>query len=198
MALGDATLANMTAIDPAIFAQPNLQLRIWFSDGASGFAALSPLQNLTPSPYAINAGSANNLLGTLSASQLTGSIPASQIGGTLTLAQLPATLLTNNQSGVSLSGAFTGNGTGLTNVSINSLSLAGSASNRVVVGWGLNTYGQADPPAGSSNAVAVAAGSSHSLALRNDGTVVALGIQRQWPNECSRGFKQRHRGGSGL
>ena len=52
--LGDTTLANMTAIPATIYtAQPSLQLRIWFDDGAAGFAALSPVQNLTPTPYAV-------------------------------------------------------------------------------------------------------------------------------------------------
>jgi hypothetical protein len=44
--LGDTTLPNMTAIDASLFAQPNLQLLIWFNDGAHGFAALNPVQNL--------------------------------------------------------------------------------------------------------------------------------------------------------
>jgi endosialidase-like protein len=57
--LGDNTVANMAAISTSLFAQPNLQLRIWFSDGASGFAALDPAQNLTPAPYAISAGIVN-------------------------------------------------------------------------------------------------------------------------------------------
>ena len=35
--------------------------------------------------------------------------------GTLPVAQLPAVVVTNNASGVSLSGAFTGEGSGLTN-----------------------------------------------------------------------------------
>jgi hypothetical protein len=62
VALGDTTLGNMTAISTSLFAQPNLQLQIWFNDGVSGFAALSPVQNLTPSPYAIFADSASNAL----------------------------------------------------------------------------------------------------------------------------------------
>ncbi len=65
--LGDTTLANMTTIDPLLFKQSNLQLQIWFSDGVNGFAMLNPLQNLTPTPYAIYAENANGL----SASQLT-------------------------------------------------------------------------------------------------------------------------------
>ncbi len=47
------------------------------------------------------------------------------------------------------------------------LSLAGARA------WGDNSLGQTDLPAGLSNAVAVAAGAWHSLALRNDGTVAA-------------------------
>ena len=59
--LGDTTLANMSAIPASVFAQSGLQLRIWFSDGVNGFAALSPLQNLTPIPYAVQAATANSL-----------------------------------------------------------------------------------------------------------------------------------------
>ena len=36
--LGDPTVANMTAMDASLFTQPNLQLRIWFDDGAHGSA----------------------------------------------------------------------------------------------------------------------------------------------------------------
>ncbi|MGH7972092.1 MAG: hypothetical protein ACREIC_25545, partial [Limisphaerales bacterium] len=50
--LGDTTQPNMAAIDASLFNQPNLQLRIWFNDGVNGFAALSPVQNVTPTPYA--------------------------------------------------------------------------------------------------------------------------------------------------
>src|SRR5262249_37434483 len=53
--LGDTSLGNMAGIASALFAQPNLELRIWFNDGTHGFAALSPTQRLTPAPYAIAA-----------------------------------------------------------------------------------------------------------------------------------------------
>jgi hypothetical protein len=72
--LGDTTVANMTAIDPSLFAQATLQLRIWFNDGAHGSTVLSPVQSLTAAPYAIqalNAGSASNLVGAVAAAQLT-------------------------------------------------------------------------------------------------------------------------------
>ena len=61
VALGDTNLPNMAAMDATLFSQPNLDLRIWFSDGANNFAALDPAQNLTPAPYAIFANTASNL-----------------------------------------------------------------------------------------------------------------------------------------
>ena len=44
-----------------------------------------------------------------------------------------------------------------------------------VVAWGDNSSGQTNVPAGLTNVVAVAGGSSHSAALRSDGTVAAWG-----------------------
>jgi hypothetical protein len=61
LGLGDTSLANMMAIDRGIFAQTNLQLRLWFNDGASGFGALSPVQNLTAAPYAAYAANAGGI-----------------------------------------------------------------------------------------------------------------------------------------
>jgi len=111
VALGDASQPNMTVIPSSLFAQPNLQLRMWFNDGANGFAALSPVQNVTPAPYAVFANSTSNLLGTLPAAQLSGPILASQ---------LPSAAVTNNETSLNLSGTFSGsysgNGGGLTNV----------------------------------------------------------------------------------
>ena len=51
-----------------------------------------------------------------------------------------------------------------------------------VVAWGANEYGQCDAPDGLTNAVAVAAGESHTVALRADGTVLAWG--RNVQGEC--------------
>ena len=72
------------------------------TNGGGTFSALSPLQELTPTPYAIyspNAGaaaSANSVAG----SNIVGRIP---VGG------LPVSVITNGEGGVNISGAFTGN-----------------------------------------------------------------------------------------
>jgi hypothetical protein len=84
--LGDATLSNMSAFPAGLFLQSDLHLRLWFSDGVSGFAALSPTQPLTATPYALTALELN---GTLAASQLTGTISPNNIGaGAVTAAKL--------------------------------------------------------------------------------------------------------------
>jgi len=78
--LGDATQPNMSAINASLFSQPNLQLRIWFNDGLSGFAALNPAQNLTPAPYAVFASATSNLVSGLSIQSNTNGAP-NIIGG---------------------------------------------------------------------------------------------------------------------
>jgi hypothetical protein len=97
VALGDTTNVNMEAINASLFNVPNLQLRIWFNDGVNGWAALSPVQNLTPAPYAIIAQSAGTLTGTLPVSQLSGVVSNTQ------LAQSSLTLI----AGAGLSGGGT-------------------------------------------------------------------------------------------
>jgi trimeric autotransporter adhesin len=109
--LGDTNLVNMTAIPVSVFTEAaSLQLLIWFNDGVNGFAALSPVQNLTPAPYAIVAGNASNLLGTLPTAQLRGPVASANLIGGYSNA-----ITLNNASNL-LSGSFTGNGAGLTNL----------------------------------------------------------------------------------
>ena len=88
---------------PGVFTGATNWLQIGVAtNGATSFTTLTPRQQLTPTPYAIYAESAN----------------AAALSGTLPLAQLPGAVVTNNNAvSVNLSGAFTGNGTGLTNVS---------------------------------------------------------------------------------
>jgi hypothetical protein len=109
VALGDTTIANMSAISAALFSQPNLQLQTWFNDGTKGFAALSPAQNLTASPYAAFADNASNILG---------SVPANQITGMAADSLLPTNAVF---SGPVTATGFSGNGTNLTSLNASSL-----------------------------------------------------------------------------
>ena len=71
------------------------------TNGGGAFSALNPRQPITATPYAIMAGGASNLLGTVPAGGLSGTY-----SGAVTFAH-PASVFT---------GAFTGNGAGLTNL----------------------------------------------------------------------------------
>lgn len=84
--LGDATLPNMTVLSPALFQQPDLELRIWFDDGVNGFGVLSPTQPLTAAPYAMAVDA--------------GSISDPTFIGTTTMT--PLDLFVNNQRGLRL------------------------------------------------------------------------------------------------
>ncbi len=73
------------------------------SNGVGSYTELTPLQPLTSAPYAVFAGTASNL------------------SGTIPLAQLQGAVLTNNEVSVFLNGNFSGNGSGLTNIPLTGL-----------------------------------------------------------------------------
>jgi hypothetical protein len=80
--LGDETLPNMIALTAGLFLQSDLHLRLWFSDGVSGFAVLSPTQPLTATPYAMTAlvMDAGRLTGTISPNRIdTGAITSAKL-----------------------------------------------------------------------------------------------------------------------
>jgi formylglycine-generating enzyme required for sulfatase activity len=79
------------------------------TNGVAGYTELAPLQPFTPTPYAIMANSASNLLGNLSAGQLT---------GTLANGALPTS---PNFSGTVSAGTFSGSGANLTSLNANNL-----------------------------------------------------------------------------
>ena len=85
------------------------------TNGSGAMVTLSPRQALLPTPYAMFANTASNLLGSLSATQLTGLLPASQLSGTL-----PATMFSGTYTGAvtlnNIGNIFSGDGSGLTNV----------------------------------------------------------------------------------
>ena len=74
------------------------------------YVTLSPRQPITATPYAVRAAN------------LTGPLP---------LAQLPAGVVTNNATGLSLTGTFAGNGTGLTNLSISRMGTGAVGANLI-------------------------------------------------------------------
>ena len=148
--LGDTTIPNMAAISAALFNQPGLQLRIWFNDGTQGFSALSPAANLTPTPYAIFAGSASNLLG---------NVPAAQLTGTLASGALP---VSPDFTGTVTATNFSGSGAALTSLNASSLTngtvplaqLSGITSNQLdAVTWQLATNLNGGNAAQASNLV---------------------------------------------
>src|SRR6185295_17345325 len=50
--LGDTSLPNMQAIPVALFTNADVRLRLWFNNGANGFAQLTPDQRITSVGYA--------------------------------------------------------------------------------------------------------------------------------------------------
>ncbi len=98
-----------------IFTGPDRWLDIAVrASGVTNFTELFPRQKLTPTPYAIFANSASNLVGNVSATQLTGTLPASAFAGYTNVVALT--------NGANLfSGSFSGNGTNLVNLNASQL-----------------------------------------------------------------------------
>ncbi|MBI4659535.1 MAG: hypothetical protein HY735_11905 [Verrucomicrobia bacterium] len=92
-----------------------LEIGVRTNGSSSAYTVLAPRQPVLPTPYAIYAAGAGSAATATTAGSVS-SVPAANITGTISLGQLPSVLLTNNQSGVLLSGTFIGNGAGLTNV----------------------------------------------------------------------------------
>src|SRR2546421_786941 len=97
--LGDITIPGMTnPINPDIFTNPDVRLRIWFNDGVHGFQQLMPDQRVGAVGYSFNSELAKK---------------AVVLTGNVAIQQLPSVLVTNNATDVNLTGAFTGDGSGL-------------------------------------------------------------------------------------
>jgi hypothetical protein len=89
------------------------------TNGGAGFTALNPLQELAPAPYAFCAPNARSVAGT-------------NITGTISLAQLPAAVVRNDGTDVTLSGTFSGNGGGLTNLNLTGRSVNSAPGNSAI------------------------------------------------------------------
>jgi trimeric autotransporter adhesin len=90
------------------------------TNGAASYTTLTPLQALTPSPYAIFANGASNVFGAVAAAQLSGTIASPQLTGAY------SNPLNLNNAANQFSGTFNGNGGALSNV--NAATLGGLAS----------------------------------------------------------------------
>src|SRR5215469_14605355 len=123
---------------PGVFTGPGYWLDISVrTNGGGTFTELAPRQALLPTPYAIMANSASNLLGTLPAAQLTGQIPAGQLNGPIASSNISGTYsqpvtFNNGQDefdgsffgsffgstfqGGTFTGQFVGDGSGLVNI----------------------------------------------------------------------------------
>jgi hypothetical protein len=105
VAVSNGLFTVSLAFNPAAFDGSPRWLDIGVvTNGGASFNALTPRQPITATPYAILAGN------------VTGVIP---------LGQLPASVVTNGGSGINVTGTFSGNGAGVTNVDLG-LSSGGS------------------------------------------------------------------------
>ena len=91
------------------------------TNGGGAFARLMLRQAITTVPYAVQAANATSAATAASAN----SVAAANVTGTVSFTQLPSTILTNNATGISLSGTFFGNGVGVTNVNLAAANFGG-------------------------------------------------------------------------
>ena len=102
-----------------------LDLAVRSVGATNGYTGLFPRQPINPVPYAIFASGASNLVGALAAGQLTGTIGAAQISGVYTGA-VSFSSISNT-----FAGAFTGNGSGVTNLNGSQISTGTVADARL-------------------------------------------------------------------
>jgi hypothetical protein len=105
--IGDTTIPGMTnPINPDIFTNADVRLRIWFNDNTHGFQQLLPDQRLAAVGYAFVSERADE---------------AAVLTGNVSIQQVPSILITNNATSISLTGRFsggpfTGDGSGITGI----------------------------------------------------------------------------------
>jgi hypothetical protein len=103
--LGNATLPNMTIVPATVFSNSDVRLRVWFSDGMSGFQLMTPDQRIAAVGYAMMAGSAQTAQtvpdGAITSAKIApGAVGAAQLANGAAAANLGA----SGQSGVSSGG----------------------------------------------------------------------------------------------
>lgn len=98
-----------------------LDIGVRTNGDANPHVVLTPRQEITSSPYAVRAA---NAVVANSANAVT----ASNIVGIISTTQLPASVMTNGAAEISLSGSFSGDGTGVTNVNLTTANSFGAVS----------------------------------------------------------------------
>lgn len=113
------------------------------SNGVGSYTSLTPLQELTPTPYAIFAATASNVSGTLPATQISGTIPLSQLPATLSLLSDPGTqnLFAGLDAGNSTSPGTYNTAIGYSALNVNTGSYNSALGNDALAG---NTTGDAN------------------------------------------------------
>jgi len=163
--LGDAALANMTAIPNSVFNNADVRLRVWFNDGTNGSQMLAPDQRIAAVGYAMMAGGVNMppTNGTLTAGVIRqDGVPLIHTHGQNNFfAGTFAGVVTNGESNTAIgSFALTNNNTGGRNTSV------GSQSMQANIDGGHNTaLGNQALAANTSGGFNTALGE---LALRNN------------------------------
>lgn len=143
--LGNPALANMTAVPPSVFNNPDVRLRVWFNDGTNGSQLLAPDQRLAPAAYLAD--------GAVTTAKVTaGAIGAAQIAnGGVGSSQLAPNF---GVSGTIAAGGFSGNGGALT--ALNGANIAGLTVASAQLATGAVTGTKIAVPLGLSAASGVA------------------------------------------
>jgi len=114
--LGDTTILGMTAaIGSTVFANSDVRLRVWFSDG-SGYQQLTPDQRIAAVGYALVAGTVSD--GSITSAKLaSGAVTSTALAaGSVSATQLATGAVTSDKLGASAVGSSALDLTGLTTI----------------------------------------------------------------------------------
>lgn len=107
--LGDTSLTNMTAVPATVFANADVKLRVWFSDGTNGFQLMTPDQKIASVGYAMVAATVPD--GSITAAKLApgvGGGGGSVADGSITAAKLAPGAAASNLNAGNLSAIAAG------------------------------------------------------------------------------------------
>ncbi len=122
IAVNDGLFTTTINFGAGVYAGSNYWLEVDVkTNGAGSYTVLSPLQALTPTPYAVFANNAGNVLGLVPAGQLSGAIGSGNLSGKY------ANEVTFNNA----ANEFTGNGAGLTALNASALASGTVAEARI-------------------------------------------------------------------